>query len=75
VKRHTANDDLIHGTRRVWQRRLARDLSGEEARQIAENVVGFFSILADWARAEMPSPANDAHKAAASSTGEARNEH
>jgi hypothetical protein len=39
-------------------------LSGEEARQIAENVAGFFSILAEWARDEKP--ATDARRPAAS---------
>jgi hypothetical protein len=50
----------------VWQPRLGRDLSREDARQIAENVTGFFAILAEWSRAEMPSPANDTGKPAAS---------
>jgi hypothetical protein len=47
-------------------------LSGEDARQIAENVTGFFAVLAEWARAEMPSPANDAGKPDASESGEVR---
>ena len=55
-------DDLIQRTRQFWQPRLARDLSGEDARQIAANVTGFFSILAEWSRAEIPSPANDSRK-------------
>jgi len=54
-----ANDNLIDRTREVWQPRLGRDLSREDSRQIVENVTGFFSILAEWARAEMPEPAND----------------
>jgi hypothetical protein len=29
-------------------------LSREDARQIAENVTGFFAILGEWSRAEMP---------------------
>ena len=56
------NDDLIRHTRQVWQPRLGHDLSGEDARQIAANVTGFFAVLAAWSRAEMPSPANDAGK-------------
>jgi len=70
---HAANDNLIDRTRQVWQPRLGRDLSGEDARQIAENVTGFFSILAEWSRAEMPSPAKHTGKPAASN-GEARHE-
>jgi hypothetical protein len=53
---------------------LARDLTPEEARQIAENVAGFFALLAEWSRAEMPSPANDTGKPTASQNGEARHE-
>jgi hypothetical protein len=55
-------DDLIHRTRQFWQPRLARDLSREDARQITANITGFFSVLAAWSRAEIPSPANDARK-------------
>jgi hypothetical protein len=71
----SAQDNLIGLTQRVWQPRLARDLSCEEARQIADNVTGFFALLAEWARAEMPSPANDAGRPAPfPTTGEARHE-
>jgi hypothetical protein len=48
-----------------------RKLSREDARQIAENVTGFFSILAEWSRAERPFPANDTGKPVASENGEA----
>jgi hypothetical protein len=71
---HPANDNLKdHLTRRtrlVWQPRLGRDLSTEDARQIAANVSGFFSVLAEWSRAEMPSPANDAGEPDADESGE-----
>jgi hypothetical protein len=67
---HAANDnlkdELIGRTREVWQPRLGRDLSREDVRQIAANVTGFFSVLAEWSRAGMPSPANDTGKADAS---------
>jgi hypothetical protein len=56
---HTANDNLIDRTRKVWKPRLERDLSREDARQIAENITGFFSILYEWSRASMPAPDND----------------
>jgi hypothetical protein len=49
-------DDFIRHTRQVWQPRLGRDLSHEDARQIAENMSGFFSVLAEWSRAERPPP-------------------
>src|SRR5262249_7769778 len=46
-------DDLIRYTRQVWQPRLGRDLSREDARQIAENLTGFF---ADLPRGYLPPP-------------------
>jgi hypothetical protein len=55
-----ANDNLIDQTIAVWEPRLRRDLSREDARQIAENVTGFFNVLAEWSRAELlRPPAND----------------
>jgi hypothetical protein len=75
---HAANDnlkdELIGRTREVWQPRLGRDLSPEDARQIAANVTGFFSVLAEWLRAEMPTPANDACKPVASDDKEVRHD-
>jgi hypothetical protein len=38
-----ANDNLTERTCRLWKRRLGRDLSRKGARQIAENMVGFFA--------------------------------
>jgi hypothetical protein len=55
-----ANDNLIDRTREVWQPRIGRNPTDEDARQISENVTGFFAILADWSRVEIPTPANDA---------------
>ena len=71
---HAANDNLIDRTRQVWQPRIGRDLTDEDARQIAENVTGFFSILAEWSRAEMPTPANDTGKPTASDDEEVRHD-
>ncbi len=45
-------------TGETWQPRLDRDISLEDARQIVENVTGFFSVLAEWALPEMPEPVN-----------------
>jgi hypothetical protein len=56
----TANDNLIDRTRQVWQPRLGRDVSREDARQITQNVTGFFGILAEWSRGEKLAAANDA---------------
>jgi hypothetical protein len=69
-----ANDNLIDRTREVWKVRLGRDLSREDARQIVENVTGFFAILTEWSRAEMPVPANDTAKPLTSDAGEATGE-
>ena len=66
------NDNLIDHTIETWQWRIARDLSCEDARQIVENVTGFFSILAEWARAEMPEPVNDTGKPGETNDDEAR---
>lgn len=55
---HIQRDRLIDRTLEVWQPRLGRDLSREDARQIVENVTGFFRLLIEWSRTEVPSPAN-----------------
>jgi type I restriction enzyme R subunit len=44
---NAANDNMIDRTRQVWQPRLGRDVSREDARQITQNVTGFFGILAE----------------------------
>ncbi len=59
---NAANDNLIDRTIETWQPRLDRNLSREDARQIVENVTGFFCVLAEWAQAELPEPANDTGK-------------
>jgi len=64
---NAANDNRIDRTIETWQPRFNRDLSQDDARQIIKNVTGFFSILAEWSRAEMPVPANDTGKPAAPS--------
>ncbi|MGB8840309.1 MAG: hypothetical protein WCC64_04495 [Aliidongia sp.] len=64
-------DRQIARTRQVWQRRLGRDLTDEDARQIMHNVTGLFGILAEWSRAEKLAAANDA---ATPNDGEVRHE-
>ena len=71
---HAANDNLIERTHDVWKPRLGRDLSTDDARQIAENVTGFFSILIEWARTDMLIAANDNTEHIASDVSEARYE-
>jgi len=48
----TATDSLIDRTLQVWQPRFGRNLTREDARQIGEAAIGFFAVLAEWARAE-----------------------
>jgi hypothetical protein len=43
-----AKQTLIRNTLGVWQARVNGILSEEEARKIAENTVGFFTVLLDW---------------------------
>ena len=47
-----ANADLLDETRSIWQPRTDRQLTREDAREIVENVVGFFEILQEWSVAE-----------------------
>lgn len=44
--------ELTEHTIAVWQPRLRRRLSKEDAREITENITGFFAILAEWSRQE-----------------------
>jgi hypothetical protein len=60
---NAANDNdigrQVARTRKVWQPRLGRDLTDEDARQITLNFTGFFGVLAEWSRAEKLVAAND----------------
>jgi hypothetical protein len=56
-----ANENLIDRTIELWQPRLRRELSREDARQIVENVTGFFSLLSEWSKADTAPPASDTH--------------
>jgi hypothetical protein len=53
-----AYDNLIDRTIGLWQARSQRGLSREDARQIVENITGFFAILHEWSRAD-PCAGND----------------
>ena len=58
-KLSAASDKLINHTCQFWRSRLGRELSREDARQIAENVTGFFSVLYEWSRDECLMPTID----------------
>lgn len=42
------HDDFIERTREVWQQHSESQVSAEDAREIVENVAGFFTLLAKW---------------------------
>ena len=73
-----ANDNdagkQIARTRQIWQPRIRRDLTDEDARQIMDNVTGFFGVLAEWSRAERLAAANDAAAPAKPNDGEVRHD-
>jgi hypothetical protein len=73
-----ANDNdagkQIARTRQIWQARIGRDLTDEDARQIMHNVTGFFGVLAEWSRAERLAAANDAAEPAKPNGGEVRHD-
>ena len=56
---HAACNNLIEQSHKAWQPRLQCNLTGEDARQTAENVTSFFAILYEWSRAARLAPAND----------------
>jgi hypothetical protein len=58
-KLSATSDQLINHTCQFWRSRLGRELSREDARQIADNVTGFFSVLYEWSRNECLTPTND----------------
>lgn len=45
-------DDFIEETRAFWQSRTDRVLTREDAREIIENMTGFFRVLLEWDRAK-----------------------
>jgi hypothetical protein len=42
---------LVEETIQLWQPRASRLLTAEDARQMAENIVGFFKTLQVWSAA------------------------
>jgi len=47
------SDELIEDARKVFQKRTTRTLTSEDARQILENLTGFFTVLHDMDRARI----------------------
>lgn len=48
----SSNSPLIDETLACWQPRSRRALTREDAREIIENISGFFSVLLEWDAAE-----------------------
>ena len=48
-------EDFIDETLKLWQPRTPQQLNHEDARQIIENVTGFFNVLLEWEKAERQS--------------------
>jgi hypothetical protein len=55
---------LLDETIAFWQPRVGRELSREDARQILENLTGFFRTLARWEAEEQAPVAEPTEKAA-----------
>jgi len=58
-----AAPQLIARTKETWQPRAGRNLSDEDAREIAENVTGFFRLLLEWEAREQERTAREADEA------------
>ena len=50
------SDELVEDARRVFQKRTTRTLTNEDARQMLENLVGYFTVLHEWDRARSGRP-------------------
>jgi hypothetical protein len=74
ASRSPAAGKQIARSRQVWQPRIGRDLTDEDAHQIIHNVTGFFGVLAEWSRAERLAAANDAAAPAKPNDGEVRHD-
>jgi hypothetical protein len=42
------SSELLHSTCAFWQRQCRQRLTDEDARQIIENIRGFFGVLESW---------------------------
>lgn len=55
-----AQDKLIRRTLGIWQPRVNHRLSEEDARKIAENMAGFFTVILEWEARDRQEPAAEA---------------
>jgi hypothetical protein len=50
LRRRAVDEALLEQTAYLFEARFGQPLSTEDARQIVDNLGGFFSILAEWDR-------------------------
>ncbi|RWE24778.1 MAG: hypothetical protein EOS41_14410 [Mesorhizobium sp.] len=50
LRRRVVDEALLERTARLFEARMGRSLSTEDARQIVEGIGSFFRILAEWDR-------------------------
>ena len=50
--------ELTEHTIAIWQPRIKHRLSHEDAREITENISGFFTILAEWSNQKVRDGSN-----------------
>jgi hypothetical protein len=48
MNRHNLSDDFHERTIQVWQPHVDRKLAYDDAREIVENLTGFFHALMEW---------------------------
>lgn len=46
------SNELVEKARTIFQKRTNRTLTNEDARQMLENLTGFFRVLHEWDRAQ-----------------------
>ncbi|RWE78254.1 hypothetical protein [Mesorhizobium sp.] len=49
-RRRVVDEAFLERTAHLFEARMGRSLSTEDARQIVDNIGGFFRILAEWER-------------------------
>jgi hypothetical protein len=60
----TPADERIARTLEIWSRHSSRPLTEEDAREIAENMTGFFRVLLEWkAKKRAPGVSRDRNAA------------
>lgn len=52
LRQRSVDDGVLEKVIDLFEKRAHRTLSKEDARQIVENLSGFFQVLAEWDRAE-----------------------